>query len=305
MSYDSKYTGAEVEELLDQVPDKLGKTEKAADSAKLGGVAATEYAKSSNVPSLALQGKTGVMLFPEPSGLTAGWYRIGVTTRTPQQAWTFRMILRRSFNYNTAETYVIDVAIGYSNGSDSNVYFTQVAGGIIVSRLIDKVRVTVTDSSKSYIDIHIAADCKNNILYLFEGDAEAYASGTIVTGETSTTYEFSTVDGLASSHNITAPKFIGALARPLQDHGTGDTTFTLTPNILHQWGTVSSLTLTLGGGVDETVSEYTFQFTSGTTATTLSLPSSVKFPSELTVEANKIYQISIVNNLALISSWDA
>lgn len=117
--------------------------------------------------------------------------------------------------------------------------------------------------------------------------------------------EYMQKSGGTFTGDITAPKFIGALARPLQDHGTGDTTFTLTPNILHQWDTVSSLTLTLGGGVDGAVNEYTFQFTSGTTATTLSLPSSVKFPSELTIEANKIYQISIVNNLALISSWDA
>lgn len=104
--------------------------------------------------------------------------------------------------------------------------------------------------------------------------------------------------------NIKGPKGDNGVGG-LVNHGVNDTTFSLTPNVLHIWDTVEALTLTLVSGLDNKVNEYTFQFTSGATATTLSLPSSVKFPSELTIEANKIYQISIVNNLALISSWDA
>ena len=90
---------------------------------------------------------------------------------------------------------------------------------------------------------------------------------------------------------------------PVVNHGTSDTTFALTPNVLHIWGTVTSLTLTLATPTDATiVNEYMFQFTSGSTATTLSLPSSVVWDEDkgsLTVESGYIYQVSILNNVAL------
>lgn len=93
---------------------------------------------------------------------------------------------------------------------------------------------------------------------------------------------------------------------PVTNHGTSDTTFAVTPNILHIWGTVASLTLTLATPTDNTiVNEYMIEFTSGSTATTLSLPSSVEWAEScgsLSVEASKTYQISIVNNIGL---WTA
>ena len=87
------------------------------------------------------------------------------------------------------------------------------------------------------------------------------------------------------------------------NHGTSDTTFALTPNVFHMWGTITSLTLTLATPTDNTiVNEYMIEFTSGSTATTLSLPSSVEWAEScgvLSVKANKTYQISIVNNIGL------
>lgn len=83
--------------------------------------------------------------------------------------------------------------------------------------------------------------------------------------------------------------------------GTGDTTFTIEPNKFYVWGAVSSLNITLGIPSDSSVyNEYLFQFASGSTATTLSLPSSVKWQSEPKVEANRTYQVSIVDNIGLI-----
>lgn len=86
-------------------------------------------------------------------------------------------------------------------------------------------------------------------------------------------------------------------------HGTSDTTFALTPNILHIWGTVTSLTLTLATPSDATViNEYMFEFTSGSTATTLSLPATVvwdKDKGDISIESGYVYQVSILNNFAL------
>lgn len=87
------------------------------------------------------------------------------------------------------------------------------------------------------------------------------------------------------------------------DHGTTDTTFELTPNMLHKWGEVASLTLTLGAETPGVVNEYMFEFTSGATATQLSLPETVKWVTTPEIAANMMYQVSIVNNLAVMGGW--
>lgn len=87
------------------------------------------------------------------------------------------------------------------------------------------------------------------------------------------------------------------------DHGTADTTFTLTPNVLHKWGEVASLTLTLGAETPGVVNEYMFEFTSGATATQLQLPETVKWVTMPEIAANMVYQVSIVDNLAVMGGW--
>lgn len=89
----------------------------------------------------------------------------------------------------------------------------------------------------------------------------------------------------------------------LIDHGTDDTTYALTPNVFHKWGEVANLSLTLAEPTDSTVyNEYMFEFISGSTATTLSLPDTIQWVSTPSVEANTIYQCSIVNNVGIIVS---
>lgn len=94
----------------------------------------------------------------------------------------------------------------------------------------------------------------------------------------------------------------GSSAMPLVDHGTGDTTFELTPNVFHKWGEVASLTLTLGAETADVANQYTFEFASGSTATVLALPDSLKWADDNvpTIEPNMIYQISILNGLAVV-----
>lgn len=88
-------------------------------------------------------------------------------------------------------------------------------------------------------------------------------------------------------------------------HGTSDTTLTLTPNTFHIWDEVSSLTLTLGAETSGVANEYLFQFTSGATATTLSLPDDIKWTGDApTIESNKIYQVSILKGLGSVLEWE-
>lgn len=64
---------------------------------------------------------------------------------------------------------------------------------------------------------------------------------------------------------------------------------------------VTSLTITLNAPADATiVNEYMFEFTSDATmAATLTLPSSVKWIQDITIEAGETYQVSILNNIAI------
>lgn len=87
---------------------------------------------------------------------------------------------------------------------------------------------------------------------------------------------------------------------------SGVTSATIQPNTFTDFGEVASLAITLGSVASDAPLEkrmFGFQFTSGTTATTLTLPDTVKFPEDPTIEAGYTYQITILNNLALIVGW--
>lgn len=78
------------------------------------------------------------------------------------------------------------------------------------------------------------------------------------------------------------------------------------PNTLYYLGNhnVQMLTVTFAAQSDvERVAEYHFIFRSGSTPTVLNLPESVIKPEDFAVEANKIYEVSICENLMLVQSW--
>lgn len=86
-------------------------------------------------------------------------------------------------------------------------------------------------------------------------------------------------------------------------HGKSDTTFALTPNVMHVWGEVETLTLTLSPNTDENrLAEYCFQFSSPTNkATTLSISDVKWLNNEVPlIRAGKIYQGSIVNGVIVM-----
>lgn len=95
---------------------------------------------------------------------------------------------------------------------------------------------------------------------------------------------------------------IGSAAYPLVEHGTSDTTFTLTPNTFHVWDEMVTLDLSFGAETSGVANEYLFQFTSGATATTLTLPDDIKWANDTTptITENKIYQISVLKGLASV-----
>ena len=88
------------------------------------------------------------------------------------------------------------------------------------------------------------------------------------------------------------------------NHGTADTTYTVPVNEMHVWGEVTELNISLGANPDQTtVAEYAFKFTSGTTATTLTLPSNVTLPAGFVILPKHQYVMTVV--FGMLEYWGA
>lgn len=81
---------------------------------------------------------------------------------------------------------------------------------------------------------------------------------------------------------------------------TGEVTQEISPNKFYKFGECSTLTITLGAELSDVYNEYMFQFSSGDTPTVLTLPETVKWIGDSLVDSNKTYQVSIVNNIAVM-----
>ena len=91
----------------------------------------------------------------------------------------------------------------------------------------------------------------------------------------------------------------------VESGGSGTVTKHIKPNTFYKFGQVAALTITLAEGTSGIVNEYMFEFVSGSAVTTLSVPETVKWSGgeAPTIEANKTYQVSIVNNLAVYAAF--
>lgn len=79
--------------------------------------------------------------------------------------------------------------------------------------------------------------------------------------------------------------------------------FVINANKMYMFGERTSLTISFNPGVSGIVNEYMFQFTSGSTPTTLVVPNSVVWLKEPDIQANKKYLVSIENNMGIIGEW--
>lgn len=79
----------------------------------------------------------------------------------------------------------------------------------------------------------------------------------------------------------------------------------LQPNVFYVFPEMTELTLTFAQSVDTSiVNEYHCIFTSGETATYLTIPDTIKIPDGMEIEANKVYEISVLENCLSYMSWD-
>lgn len=115
-------------------------------------------------------------------------------------------------------------------------------------------------------------------------------------------YVDSKIDGLVLGE--LSPEIIDKIAQKIKVARTeiSDSAATLEPNKFYVFPEMQSLDITLGGEQDGSiVQEYKFRFTSGATATALTLPDTIV--GDIEVNANRVIEISIIDNLAISQSW--
>lgn len=103
---------------------------------------------------------------------------------------------------------------------------------------------------------------------------------------------------------VTIPEASGGSSGTVRvEKDSADTAVELEPNKLYIFPEIASLTYTLAEPADASVAnEYHFVFKSGSTATELVHPSTVNVGSFM-VDANKIYEVSILEGLLTSQSW--
>lgn len=85
---------------------------------------------------------------------------------------------------------------------------------------------------------------------------------------------------------------------------TGAVSQTLSPFVIYHFtGAITSLTITLDTPASGQLAHYHFDFLSGSTAATLSMPQTVEMPDNFVVESNNRYEIDILNNYGTVTAW--
>lgn len=279
MSYNSKYKSSEIEEILDSVE---GKQDEITDLATIRSGAAkgatalqseqykgTITGVSANGTSVATSGVANI-----PAASTSAY---GVTKLSSATNSTSTSLAATA----SAVKAAYDLANNYK-GTVTSV----------------KINGTTKSPSSGVVDLGTVITSHQDI----SGKQDKLVSGTNI----------KTINGtsILGSGNIVISggggSSSGSGAYAEVNHGTSDTTFALTPNTFHVWEEVSALTLTLGSETAGVANEFLFQFTSGATATTLTLPDDIKWANDSapTIAENMIYQVSILKGMASVLEFN-
>jgi hypothetical protein len=268
MSYNSKYSGEQVEELLDQVASGGGITEEtdpvfsASPAATITDEKITEWNSKSAQGEKGDKGDTGV-----------GVQSVVQTTTSSADGGT--NVVTVTLSNGTTSTFNVKNGSKGSNGTNGT-NGKDGADGATFTPSVDAAGNLSWTNNKGLTNpptVNIKGPKGD------KGDAGEGGGGS------------SGGSGAYSEVN----------------HGTSDTTFTLTPNTFHIWDEVASLTLDFGSEISGVANEYLFQFNSGATATSLTLPDDIKWANDSapTIGENMIYQVSILKGLASVLGFSS
>lgn len=188
--------------------------------------------------------------------------------------------------------YIFVFNNGEFNNETSMLEYTDPNGNVNTTyyNSIDELPLYVDLQSFSYVEIYNSENPNNVYMFHTEYKLMKYQGGkwTEAVDVPTKTSEFENDSGYITNSKIEL---------------TNEST-TLEPNTHYSFGEATTLTLEFAEGDTAKVNEYSFTFISGATPTVLTLPSSVQWANELTVEANKRYEISIVDNIGLWCAVD-
>lgn len=74
--------------------------------------------------------------------------------------------------------------------------------------------------------------------------------------------------------------------------------------LYHFTGNLTALTITLNAAASGQRAQYHFDFTAGSTAPTVTIPNTVTMPAGFQVEANKRYEIDVLDGYGVAQSWE-
>lgn len=84
----------------------------------------------------------------------------------------------------------------------------------------------------------------------------------------------------------------------------GAVTQALDPFVMYHFtGALTALTLTLNAPASGQIAHYHFDFNCGSTAPTVTIPSTVTMPDDSSFEASKHYEVDILNNYGAVMAW--
>lgn len=186
------------------------------------------------------------------------------------------------------------------------------------SGLVDTYTITYTDGSTSTFDVTNGKDGKDGqqgeqgvgVRSITQTSTSAESEGvnvitcTLTDGSTSTFEVRNGARGAQGAQGEKGDK--GDSGQVPQVTVTGTTpTQELSPNTFYQFGSVTSLTVTLGSAVSGIANIYAFRFTAGQDNPTITLPSGVVCNQDLSLKTGDVCEFSIQDNLALFSVWVA
>ncbi len=332
MSYKSKYTGSQIDDILDSVEGKQNEIEDLASirsGAAKGATALQSYTEkyTGTITGITMNGAskgtsgvvdlgTVITAHQDISGkadksslaavATSGSYNDLSNKPTIPAAVTESTVSGWGFTKNTG-TYskpstgipksdlasAVQTSLGKADTALQS--YTEQYKGTVTGV---KINGTTKNPSSGVVDLGTVITSHQDI----SGKQDKLVSGTNI----------KTINGtsILGSGNIVISggggSSSGSGAYAEVNHGTSDTTFALTPNTFHVWEEVGALTLTLGSETAGVANEFLFQFTSGATATALTLPDDIKWANDSapTISGNKIYQISVLKGLAVALEFD-
>ena len=318
--FNSKYTGVEVEDILDSVKDKASQEDFNLAIERIDDLASEKQDEITDLDTIragAAKGATALQSYTEKyTGTITGIKMNGASKGTSGVVDLGTVITAHqdiSGKADSSSLAKVATSGSYNDLSNKPIIPTNVSQLNDDIGLVDKqfarenfIGISDVSSELKIARIDQFMTPYGSLLYAFPDTANGDEDDVLLSCNTVKTINGESIVG---SGNITIDSgegggsSSGSGAYAEVNHGTSDTTFALTPNTFHVWDEVASLTLTLGSETAGVANEFLFQFTSGATATTLSLPSDLKWTDELVIEPNMIYQVSILKGLASVLSW--